>query len=183
MLNYEAYDDMHLIQLAKSGDQTSFNALYDRYFSTVYNRVRYTIPEQDVDDVTQEVFIAVLKSISGFQGRAKFSTWLRTLINRQVASYYRNRERKVKEEPILDANLFTQNGYTGDSKHDERIAIRAAIKSLPSHYQEIILLRFAEGLRFAEISVVLKQNPEATKSLFRRAIASLRTQLEKKYDA
>ena len=183
MLNYEAYDDMHLIELAQNGDQTSFNALYDRYFSTVYNRVRYTIPEQDVDDVTQEVFIAMLKSLSSFQGRSKFSTWLRTLINRQVAGYYRSREHKIKEEPMLEGNHLSQNSFAGDIKHNERISIRAAIKELPSHYQEVILLRFAEGLQFAEISDELKQNPEAVKSLFRRAIATLRTQLEKDYDA
>ena len=183
MLNYAAYDDNRLVELAQSGDQASFNALYDRHFSAVYNRVRYTIPEHDVDDVTQEVFIAVLKSLHSFQGRSKFSTWLRTLTNRQVAGYYRIRERKVKEELFPEGVQFSQDGFAGDTKHNERIAIRKALQGLPQHYQEVILLRFAEGLKFTEISDVLMQNPEAVKSLFRRAIASLRTELEKDYDA
>jgi len=182
MLNYEAHEDSYLIELAQSGDQASFSALYDRYFSTVYNRVRYTIPDADVDDVTQDVFIAVLKSLSGFQGRSKFSTWLRTLVNRQVAGYYRSRERKVEESPIVDGQQFAQSGYVGDQKHTERIAIRRAIQRLPHHYQEVLLLRFAEGMKFNEIATVMKQNPEAVKSLFRRAVASLRSLLEEDYD-
>lgn len=183
MLNYEAYEDSHLIELAQSGDQASFNALYDRYFSTVYNRVRYKIPDADVDDVTQEIFVAVLKSLPSFQGRSKFSTWLRTLINRQVAGYYRSRERKVDEAPIADGQEFSQSGYAGDKKHTERIAIRRALQHLPPHYQDVLLLRFAEGLKFREIATEMKQNPEAVKSLFRRAVAMLRTELEDDYDA
>lgn len=183
MLNYEAYEDSQLIKLAQSGDQASFNALYDRYFSTVYNRVRYKIPDADVDDVTQEVFIAVLKSLHGFQGRSKFSTWLRTLVNRQVAGYYRSRERKVDEAPLMDTQQFSLGEYVGDKKHAERITIRKAIQHLPQHYQEVLLLRFAEGLKFREIATVMKQDPEAIKSLFRRAVAALRTQLEDNYDA
>jgi RNA polymerase sigma-70 factor (ECF subfamily) len=183
MLNYEAYEDSHLIELAQRGDQASFNALYDRYFSTVYNRVRYTIPDADVDDVTQEIFIAVMRSLHGFQGRSKFSTWLRTLVNRQVAGYYRSRERKVDETPILDGQQFSQSGYAGDQKHTERITIRRALQHLPPHYQEILLLRFAEGLKFREIAIATKQNPEAVKSLFRRAVATLRSQLDDGYDA
>ena len=183
MLNYEAYDDHHLIELAQSGDQASFNALYDRYFSMVYQRVRYKIPEADIDDVTQEIFIAVLKSLPSFQGRSKFSTWLRTLINRQVAGYYRSRERKVEEAAISNGQQFPQDNFAGDTKHTERIAIRKAMQGLPQHYQEVILLRFAEGLKFREIATVTKQNPEAVKSLFRRAVAALREELEENYDA
>ncbi len=183
MLNYEAYDDNQLIELAQSGDQASFNALYDRYFSTVYNRVRYTIPTADVEDVTQEIFIAVMRSLPSFQGRSKFSTWLRTLVNRQVAGYYRSRERKVEEAQIMDGQQFPQSGYAGDQKHAEQIAIRKALQGLPPHYQEVLLLRFTEGLKFKEIAVVMKQNPEAIKSLFRRAVSALRGQLEEKHDA
>jgi RNA polymerase sigma-70 factor (ECF subfamily) len=183
MLNYEAYDDKHLIQLMQSGDQESFNTLYDRYFSVVYKRVRYTIPDADVDDVTQEVFIAVLKSLPKFEGRSQFSTWLRTLINRQVANYYRQRERKIKESSIKEFDQFSEAHYAGDNKHDERIAMRKALKQLPPHYKEVILLRFAEGLSFKEVSSVLGQNPEAVKSLFRRAIAALRNNLKNNHDA
>ena len=56
---------------------------------------------------------------------------------------------------------------------DDLILIRQALKELPEHYQEVILLRFAEGLKFNEIAQIQGQSLEATKSLYRRAIAAL----------
>ena len=180
MLDYKAYRDKRLVELVQTGDQEAFNALYDRHFSAVYKRVRYTIPETDVDDLTQDIFINVLRSLPNFEGRSQFRTWLRTLINRQVANYYRQRERKIQGNCIEEIGEFAEAYYVGDAKHNERIAIRNALKKLPHHYQEVILLRFAEGLSFKEIAEVLGQNHEAVKSLFRRAIATLRNNIDKK---
>ena len=45
----------------------AFTALYERYLPTVYKRIRFVIPEEDVDDITQEVFIAVVKSLKSFR--------------------------------------------------------------------------------------------------------------------
>ena len=61
---------------------------------------------------------------------------------------------------------------------EERIYIQRALQKLPENYQEVVLLRFAEDLQFNEIAEILGQNLEATKSLFRRAIAALRNHLD-----
>ena len=172
-----------LIDFIRSGDKEAFNELYQRYFSTVYQRVRYTIPEADIEDVTQDIFIAVMRSVANFQGRSKFSTWLRTLVNRQVADYYRKRSRGPVWLPLNNAEMRASASHTGGPQHDERIMVRRALQGLPEHYQEVLLLRFAEGLRFQEIAGVLAQNPEAVKSLFRRAVAALRNNLETTHDS
>jgi DNA-directed RNA polymerase specialized sigma24 family protein len=56
-ISQEASDES-LIQQYKDGDQEAFNILYHRHITNVYKRVRYIIPEAEVEDVTQEVFIA-----------------------------------------------------------------------------------------------------------------------------
>ena len=91
----------------------AFNELYERYLPVVYRRVRYMIPEQDVDDVTQEVFIAVVRSIKSFRGDSLFSTWLRTLVKRQIADFYRRRgprrhETDIAEEADRDLELSNE---------------------------------------------------------------------------
>ena len=178
-------EDQVLVKLAQQGEMGAFSILYERYLPVVYNRVRYVVPEQDIEDVTQEIFIAVIKSLKSFRQEAKFSTWLRTITNRSVADYYRRRERK-KSNLQVDADIGEINPGLGLSYsmtntatniHD-RVLLRQALKSLPEHYCEVILLRFAEGLQFNEIAEERGQSLEATKSLFRRAIASLREQLE-----
>ncbi len=170
--------DEVLIRHFKDGSQEAFDLLYHRHLPSVFKRVRYVIPENDVEDVTQEVFIAALRSLPSFRGDSQFGTWLRTLTNHKVAEFYRKRSRK--QEPLL-APLSEASGkvdgYTS-KKMEERVFIQKALHKLPENYQEIILLRFAEDLQFNEIAELLSQNLEATKSLYRRAITALRNHLE-----
>ncbi|HET7144170.1 MAG TPA: sigma-70 family RNA polymerase sigma factor [Anaerolineales bacterium] len=171
--------DEILIKQYKGGSREAFDALYLRHLPNVYKRVRYVVPENDVEDVTQEVFIAVLRSLSTFRGEAQFGTWLRTLTNHKVAEFYRRRSRK--QEPLLAPLSEASGTLTGSTSKvmEERIFIQSALQKLPENYREIILLRFAEDLQFNEIALLTDQNLEATKSLFRRAISALRSYLDK----
>jgi RNA polymerase sigma-70 factor (ECF subfamily) len=171
--------DAELIRKIVAGQQDAFTMLYERHLPSVFNRVRYRIPESDVEDVTQEVFITALRSLKSFKGNAKFSTWLRTLTNRRVADYYRNKEvSETQSEPLRgEGEIVRMEQLTITSKtsvSDDKIILREALLQLPDHYQEVLLLRFAEGLKFREIAKVMGQSLEATKSLYRRAMASLR---------
>ncbi len=173
-----AASDEVLIQQFKDGKSDAFNAIYQRHLASVYNRVRYVVPEADVEDVTQEVFIAAFKSLPSFRGEAQFGTWLRTLTNHKVAEYYRRRNRK---QEVPQAPLFEASGRSTEHAGkdvEEQIALRRALQQISEPYREVILLRFAEGLQFHEIAALTGQNLEATKSLFRRAISALRKHLD-----
>ncbi len=163
-----------LIQKAKQGSLEAFTLLYERYLPKVYNRVRFSIPEQDIEDVTQEVFMAVIKSIHSFRGEARFGTWLRTLTTRQIADYYRRRpHRHIETE--LDENLPAPQHQ---NESEEAIMLRQSFRKLPVRYQEILLLRFSDGFQFNEIARIIGQSVEATKSLFRRAMEALHKQVK-----
>jgi RNA polymerase sigma-70 factor, ECF subfamily len=171
--------DSLLVRLAQQGNRDAFSTLYERYLPMVFKRVRYAVPERDVDDVTQEIFIAAMRSLKGFKGDALFSTWLRTLTKRRIADYYR-RKNPAQHELDMDigeADDLIGEGDTAPGILDETIAVRRALRTLSDDYQEIVLLRFAEGLQFNEIAQLRGQSLEATKSLFRRAIAALRKQM------
>jgi RNA polymerase sigma-70 factor (ECF subfamily) len=173
-----AASDELLIRQFKDGNPNAFNELYQRHLASVYKRVRFVIPEADVEDVTQEVFIAALKSLASFRGEAQFGTWLRTLTNHKVAEYYRrrNRKREAPQVPLFDALGHTEGNVT--KVLEERINLRRALNQIPDQYRDVILLRFAEGLQFNEIAGLTGQNLEATKSLFRRAMSALRNHLD-----
>lgn len=170
--------DEALIQQFKDGNRQSFDTLYYRHLPNVYKRVRYVVPEEDVEDVTQEIFIAVLKSLPSFRGDSQFGTWLRTLTNHKVAEFYRKRTRK--REPLIAPLSEVSGRLTGETSGalEERIFLQGVLQKLPENYREIILLRLAEDLQFNEIAEITNQSLEATKSLFRRAIAALRNQLD-----
>ncbi len=182
MIPRSVVSDEHLIQRFNQGDLDSFGPLYERYLKTVHNRVRYMIPEADIEDVTQEVFIAVLKSLHSFRGESQFGTWLRTLTNYKIAEYYRRRNRKQDppEAPIVEAERLPDE--SSDLQLEDRIALRKALSNMPDKYREVILLRFSDGMQFNEIARSMSSNLESTKSLFRRAIAALRKNLETYHD-
>ena len=174
--------DEELVRAAQQGDLDAFNILYERYLRMVYNRVRFTVPETDVEDVTQEIFIGVIRSLKSFKGDAQFSTWLRTLTNRRVADYYRSRNPAEAELGTdiseADPSLAGLHVSANTGSIDDQIMLRNALRELPDSYQDILMLRFVEGLQFNEIADERGQTLEATKSLFRRAVAALRKQIE-----
>lgn len=181
MTSQNILSDEELVRAAQGGALEAFTSLYERYLPRVYRRVLCVVPEEDVEDVTQEIFIAVMKSLKSFRHEARFSTWLRTLVNRQVANYYRRRNAQeiylddvAGPDPERSSALGSVDNTQG---LEELIVVRRALCKLPQHYQEVILLRFANGLQFSEIAQSREQSLDATKSLYRRAIAALNQEM------
>lgn len=171
--------DENLVVLAQAGDRDAFMTLYNRYLKKVYNRVKSRVPATDADDVTQEVFIALVKSLPRFEQRSSFSTWLYTIVNRQIADFYRRHYRQQDHKNIsLDA-YDELNLPAADGENDEMLRIQQALHTLPENYQEVILMRFADGLSFSDIASKTGKSLEATKSLYRRAIHAINEKLGK----
>jgi RNA polymerase sigma-70 factor (ECF subfamily) len=164
---------------AQTGDKDAFFVLYNRYLSKVYNRVKSKIPIQEAEDVTQDIFIAVSRSLKGYKQEARFNTWLYTIVNRQIADFYRRRSRiSSGNDAEVDLELGEQMASKIDSQEIDRgMLVQRALNTLPEHYQEIILLRFADGLTFNEIAEQRNQSLEAIKSLYRRAIQAVKTEM------
>lgn len=178
MTSLHSVSDEHLIEQIVQGDLLAFESLYHRHVKVVYNRVRYTVPETDVEDVTQEVFIAVFGSLQKFRGEAQFKTWLRKLIKNKVAEYYRRRSRKKEMMQVDLVQAENQSDHHHPSSEEDRIVLQSILMTLPDLYCEVILLRFAEDMPFNEIAGCLKKKPEAVKSLYRRAMAALGAKLD-----
>jgi len=181
----QATSDETLARLAQQGNLDAFTSLYERYLPIVYKRVRYSTPERDVEDVTQEVFITALRSLKNFKGDAPFSAWLRVLVKRRIADFYRRRNPNEVEldVDISEADqLMPETVAITDNNLDDQIILRRAIQALSEDYREVLLLRFAEGLQFNEIAQLRGQSLEAAKSLFRRALEALRHQVGETHD-
>jgi RNA polymerase sigma-70 factor, ECF subfamily len=172
--------DEELAHLAKMGKQEAFTVLYERLLPSVYARVRFKIPEPDVEDITQEIFIAVLKSLHSFRGQSKFSTWIRTITNRKIADYHRSKQpdeiEKSGYENIANGNQDDHREVL--KKQDNLESVQHALAKLPQNYQDILLMRFVDNMAFNDIARQNGQSLEATKSLFRRSIAALSEKIQ-----
>ena len=161
--------DDTLAQKARFGDRAAFEILCDRYLPVVYHRLRMKLPPGAVDDVTQEVFLAAIRSIRSFRGDASFSTWLLRIAQHKIVDYYRSTGHEREATP-LDAEL-ERVGMSEDWR--ETVAVQAALEQLPEPYQVILLLRFVEDLPFNDIAQRLGISLEAAKSRYRRAVAAI----------
>jgi len=166
----DSTSDEALAEMAQSGDHLAFETLCNRYLSITYSRLCALLPPHAVEDVTQEVLIATLRGIKRYRGRSKFRTWVAGIIRNKVADYYRKQSRRPDTLP-LDHEM-TGNPTVRD-KWEEHAQVRIALCRLPGHYQEIILLRFSEGLSFRQIAKALDISLEAAKSRYRRAVTAL----------
>lgn len=169
-MNWTPEHEHKLVKSAQQGDQVAFGELYDHYLTKVYRRVYSLVPETDVEDVTQEIFISVARSIGSFRGGSSFSTWLYRIVKRRVADYYRKRERQVEQVELEKASQTPGENPLANAA--DELLLQQALRALPESQREIILLRLAEGLPFQEVADRLGIKLGAAKLRFYRAIES-----------
>jgi RNA polymerase sigma-70 factor (ECF subfamily) len=169
MSKHNFLSDEALAKMTQDGNRAAFETLCDRHLPNVYSRLRALLPAEAVEDVTQEVFMAALRGIRDYRGNSLFRTWLAAIIRHKVADFYRQRSRQPEVVPIADDG----DDPIAPDNWEERALVQAALQRLPAHYQEVLLLRFAEGKPFDQIAGALGISLEATKSRYRRAVAAV----------
>jgi len=172
-------DDQNLIQRAQKHDEEAFAELYERYFDKIYRYVCLKIGNRvEAEDMTQQVFVNALHSISSFKWRGlPFSAWLFRIAHNQVVDYLRKKTR----QPLSPLNeLITASGDNPQKITEQKINIEQlvlATKGLTSAQQEVIALRFAGDLPISQVAKIMGKSEGAIKALQHSAIVSLRKTL------
>ena len=126
------------------------------------------------EDVTQEVLVAVSRSIHRFRGESRYTTWLYALARNVAISHLRRA--KQTERLATDHNV-DESGRRLSSEVAERSAIHTAIDSLPEQYRRIVFLRDIGGLSYAEIATDVGLEVSTVRSRLARGRAILTTRL------
>lgn len=147
--------------------------------------------EEDARDAVQEAFINAFKSIGGFEGQCRLSTWLHRIAVNACLMRLRSRQRKP-EDPI-DSLLptFLEDGHASThtaewrqdalalmERREEREFVRARIDELPDSYRTVLVLRDIEELNGGETAQLLGISENLVKVRLHRARQALRTLLE-----
>jgi RNA polymerase sigma-70 factor (ECF subfamily) len=174
-VNWDSKKESTLVETAQQGDRAAFQRLYDHYLPLIYARVCALVPLTDAEDVTQEVFLSVARSIRSFRGHSAFSTWMNSIVKRRVADYYRRAARQVPQVPLAEgSDTPAENNLRS---LEEKLVVKQALHSLPEHQREVILLRLVEELPFKEVASRLGIKVGAAKVRFYRAIAACQQKL------
>ncbi len=169
--------------------EINFNEVYEEFHPKIlYYLSRLTNPHE-AEDITQEVFEKVNRSLRNFKGESKLSTWLyriatNTAIDRmRTPSFKRSFESTSHEDAIggEDRNVWLGQKKTLTDqtfiRKEMSECVREFIDKLPSDYKTVILLSELEGFKNAEIADVLQISLDTVKIRLHRARAKLKTVL------
>lgn len=176
--------DEALIERAGNGETEAFGQLYERYVNRIYNYIYYrTGNVNEAEDLTARVFQRAYRHIQNYNQRGvPFSAWLYRIAHNLVANWYRDRSRK--KEVALDERLPSSSSFDFPEsslvKDQEMERLLKSIRKLPPERQQLIILKFVEGMSNADIGVIMRRSEGAIKSLYHRTLISLRKELEKK---
>ncbi len=171
-------DEQSLVRRAQQHDQEAFAQLYEEHFDKIYRYVALRIGnETEAEDMTQQVFLNALQSISSFRWKGiPFSAWLFRIAHNQAVDYLR---RKKHTAVPLDESLAS-NDNTPQLVAEHKLDIEQlllATKQLTEVQREVISLRFTSELSIAQVAKVMGKSQGAVKALQHSAIVALRRAL------
>lgn len=174
--------DDQIVLRASNGDKDAFSLLYQRYVKRIYNYIYYrTGNAHDAEDLTEKVFFRALNHIHNYKNRGyPFTAWLYRIAHNLVANWHRDNQRK-KEISLDDLGYSLSKGDHPESKisRDQELeGLMQAIYRMSSDRQNLIILKFIEGLSNAEIAAILGRSEGAVKSLYHRTLSALREELD-----
>jgi len=173
--------EKELIERAKR-DPVAFGLLYERYVDRIYQYIFYrTGNHQDAEDLTARTFFRALAKIDGYTYRGvPFSAWLYRIAHNLVANWHRDRQHRhliPLDEMVLKTTSRRAPERLAEQNEREH-ALRQAISRLSGERQQLLILKFAEGMSNAEIGKVMRRSEGAVKSLYHRTLVALRKDLE-----
>ncbi|TND09339.1 MAG: RNA polymerase sigma-70 factor, ECF subfamily [Bacteroidetes bacterium] len=180
------------IDALKRGDETAFRELFEAYRDRVYNTVLgFVGSEADAEDLTQDVFIEVFRSVARFRGDSKISTWLYRVAVNAALMHIRSRDRKARRARMVDWISFSKNegrsalqfdhpGIRLENKEKAAVLFNA-LQKLPENQRTAWTLHKIEDLSYEEISGVMQTTLSSVESLMFRARQNLQKQLNQYY--
>ncbi len=150
-----------IIQRAQQGDEAAFNQLFVEYRETVARIVHRVMgPSHEIEDVVQDVFVHVYRSISKFRGDSKFTTWLYRVTANVTKMHLRKRRSRPRltSAPAAEPKLETTTHDPQDAlEREERVqALHRLLGRLSEKKRTVVVLHDFEGISAKEIAAIVE---------------------------
>jgi RNA polymerase sigma-70 factor, ECF subfamily len=133
---------------------------------------RLVLDERDVEDVSQEVLVAVAETIGGFRAEARFTTWLHQVARFKSIAHLRRK----RDEARMDDAVPTAVERIS-SRLASRVVLQDQLGQLPPHYRDAVVLRDVQQLPYGEVARRLEVNLNTAKSRVARGRALVAARL------
>ncbi len=177
----ETIDDEHLVKQFNRGDESAFDRLVERYSSDIASLANRLLGwSGEVDDVTQDVFLAAFLGLKKFRCECSLKTWLFTITVNKCRSYrYKRMLHRRRISQAADKAFLSSAGTADKAPMDSETFehVRRTIQALPAKYREPVVLRYLQELGTDQISRILGISKNALQVRLNRARARLREDL------
>lgn len=187
-------EDYKFVSLCKKGDVDAFEVLVKKHQKKMLNIAYRMIGSyEEACEIVQDSFVSAYKAIRDFEGKAKFSTWLYTI----VMNLSKNRLKQLKtqlyheqvsiDDPVLtdDGNIKAESVSNEPSileqleKKEFQQKVQGCINSIDDEFKDVLILRDIQGFSYDEISKMLKIAEGTVKSRLFRSREALKICLKK----
>jgi len=186
--------ETEFIEQLKSQSRASYSKLLDDFQHKVYATCLSFVPnKEDAEDLAQDVFVEVFKSITKFKGESKLSTWIYRITTNKCLEFIRKKNTKKRfafmqsltrrDFEIDRTNYFTEMNHPGIilENKEKSETLFLAINGLPEAQRLVFTLHKIDGKSYQEISEITKKSLSSVESLMFRAKKNLQKTLENFY--
>jgi RNA polymerase sigma-70 factor (ECF subfamily) len=182
-------EERRLAVRAADGERGAFGSLYERYVDRIYRYIHFKVGSQpDTEDLTSQTFLKAWDAIGDYEWRNyPFGAWLFRIAHNLVVDYHRAKRPALA---LDDATPQLEHRASRDTVRPERVLaelitedrVRHAIGRLTEEQQQVLILRFFEGLSTGEVADIMGKRRGAIRGLQFRALGALRDMLHREQD-
>lgn len=174
--------ESHLIARCLSGEQGAWEELVRTYTRRVYALCyRFTNRDSEAQDLTQEVFLRIFRTLGSFRsGEGSFTVWLTRLTRNLLVDHYRRTKQERATDALEDKLAILEENTAAHSRTDGMLAgreagelLQAALQKLSPELREAVILRDLQEMEYREIARVLSVPEGTVKSRLNRGRAEL----------
>lgn len=186
-------NEAQIIPQLKKGNENAFRELVDTFQEKVLNTCLGFVPNRhDAEDIVQDVFVEVFRSIDQFRGESKLSTWIYRITTTKCLEHIRSKKRQKRmsffqsligmheNADRIKAYDFDHPGVLLENKERSKVLFQH-IEKLPENQRVAFTLHKIEGLSYQEITEVMQTSLSSVESLMFRAKRNLKKSLANFY--
>lgn len=167
--------DEELVEKAQRGDEAAISALYSKYVKPIYRFCYWqTRTIEEAQDLSQQVFLEMIRSLASFQHRSSFKNWLYTIAKHLVSGWIAQKY-KIPQLPIFDTVTNPDQWIDEDNAAYKERVVHDLLNTLKPAARKVLELRYLRGYSVKETAKALKLTESNVKVTTKRALETLTT--------
>jgi RNA polymerase sigma-70 factor (ECF subfamily) len=167
--------ESELIKQAVKRDAPAFGELYQLHLRQIYRYIFYKVGNpSEAEDLTEQVFLKAWEAMPRYREQGvPFAAWLFRLAHNTVIDYHRTKHEAVALDELIDAEDGQASPEDVTSTRLDVQTLQTAITRLTPEQQQVVILRFVQGLSHGEVAAIMGKNEGAIRGLQHRALEAL----------